>query len=127
MTFGEKLKQLRIQRELSQEELAENLHVSRQAVTKWESNRGLPDLENLKAIAQQFDVTLDSLLDEAEEVETTEENFYWETGLTGFVIGLVLGWLFRDTFGANMGVWAIGGGVIGCAVGHFALLIKRKH
>lgn len=127
MTFGEKLKQLRIQNELSQEALAEHLHVSRQAVTKWESDRGLPDLENLRAIAQQFDVTLDSLLDETEEVETTEENFYWETGLSGFVIGLVLGWLLQDTLGANMGTWAMGGAVIGCAAGHLALLIKRKH
>ena len=62
MTFGEKLKALRIKEEYSQEQLAELLHVSRQAVTKWEGNAGMPDIENIKAVADLFDVTLDSLL-----------------------------------------------------------------
>ena len=74
MTFGEKLKTLRIREEYSQEALAELLHVSRQAVTKWENNAGMPDIENIKAVADLFDVTLDSLLRDEEEVETTEED-----------------------------------------------------
>ena len=74
MTFGEKLKALRVREEYSQEQLAELLHVSRQAVTKWESNAGMPDIENIKAVADLFDVTLDSLLREEEELETTDES-----------------------------------------------------
>ena len=59
MTFGEKLKALRVKEEYTQEQLAALLHVSRQAVTKWESNAGMPDIENIKAVADLFDVTLD--------------------------------------------------------------------
>ena len=72
MTFGEKLKALRIKEEYSQEQLAELLHVSRQAVTKWEGNAGMPDIENIKALADLFDVTLDSLLRDEETLEPKE-------------------------------------------------------
>ena len=50
MTFGEKLKNARQQAGFSQEELAGKLCVSRSAVAKWETDKGLPDIENLKAI-----------------------------------------------------------------------------
>jgi len=46
MDFGDKLKQYRIKEGLSQEQLAEKIGVSRQAITKWETKRGLPDVEN---------------------------------------------------------------------------------
>lgn len=55
MTLGEKIKDLRKQTNISQEELAEKLGVSRQAVTKWESDAGLPDIINLKSIATLLD------------------------------------------------------------------------
>ena len=47
MTFAEKLKSLRKQASMSQEQLAEKLGVSRQAVTKWETDTGIPDIENM--------------------------------------------------------------------------------
>lgn len=59
----DKLKQLRRQAKLSQEQLAERLNVSRQAVTKWENGTGMPDIENLKAMASFFCISLDELLD----------------------------------------------------------------
>jgi transcriptional regulator with XRE-family HTH domain len=62
MDFGEKLQELRKQRGLTQEELAERLYVSRTAVSKWESGRGYPNIDSLKAIAQMFSVTVDALL-----------------------------------------------------------------
>ena len=62
MEFGEKLQQLRKQKELTQEELAGLLYVSRTAVSKWESGRGYPNLESLKGIAAAFSVTVDELL-----------------------------------------------------------------
>lgn len=66
MTFGEKLKGLRKQVGLSQEQLADRLNVSRQAVTKWETDAGVPDIENIKAISSLFNVSLDELLSKEE-------------------------------------------------------------
>lgn len=64
MTFGEKIKQARIDAGLTQEELSEILCVSRSAIAKWEGNRGLPDVSNLKVISHAINVSVDYLLDE---------------------------------------------------------------
>lgn len=65
MMFTEKIKNLRKQAQLSQEQLAEKLNVSRQAVTKWETGIGVPDIENLRAISSLFHISIDELLDNA--------------------------------------------------------------
>lgn len=62
MEFSEKLQQLRKSRNLTQEELAEELYVSRTAVSKWESGRGYPSIDSLKEISRFFSVTIDELL-----------------------------------------------------------------
>ena len=62
MTFAEKLKSIRKQAGMSQEQLAEKLGVSRQAVTKWETDAGIPDIENMMAISALFDISIDELL-----------------------------------------------------------------
>lgn len=62
MEFNEKLQELRKSRGLTQEELAEILYVSRTAISKWESGRGYPNIDSLKAIAGYFSVTIDDLL-----------------------------------------------------------------
>lgn len=62
MEFHEKLQQLRKQKNLTQEQLAQQLYVSRTAVSKWESGRGYPNLESLKAISRIFSVSIDELL-----------------------------------------------------------------
>lgn len=62
MEFGEKLQDLRKRKGLTQEELAENLYVSRTAVSKWESGRGYPSIDSIKEIASFFSVTVDDLL-----------------------------------------------------------------
>ena len=62
MEFGEKLQDLRKTRNLTQEELAEALYVSRTAISKWESGRGYPSIDSLKEISCFFDVTIDDLL-----------------------------------------------------------------
>ena len=62
MEFNEKLQELRKRENLTQEELAEILHVSRAAVSKWESGRGLPSIDSLKDISRHFSISLDDLL-----------------------------------------------------------------
>jgi transcriptional regulator with XRE-family HTH domain len=62
MEFNEKLQELRKQKGITQEELAEALYVSRTAISKWESGRGLPNIDSLKAISKYFGVSLDGLL-----------------------------------------------------------------
>lgn len=82
MEFHEKLQTLRKQRGLTQEELAEVLFVSRTAISKWESGRGYPSLDSLKAIAKFFGVTIDSLLScdallsVAEETQKEKESHF---------------------------------------------------
>jgi len=60
--FSEKLQELRKSRGLTQEELAEDLFVSRTAVSKWESGRGYPSIDSLKEISKYFSVSIDDLL-----------------------------------------------------------------
>lgn len=64
MTFGETLKTARIKAGYTQDELADKLAVSRSAIAKWENDRGMPDIANLKALAKALDVSVDYLLDE---------------------------------------------------------------
>lgn len=62
MEFHEKLQELRKNRGLTQEELAEVLYVSRTAISKWESGKGYPSIDSLKGISNYFSVTIDDLL-----------------------------------------------------------------
>lgn len=71
MTVGEKIKEARRQCGLSQQQLAEKMLVSRSAVAKWEAGNGLPDVDNVKALAQLLNVSIDYLLGEGEAAETT--------------------------------------------------------
>ncbi len=62
MELNEKLRSLRNQKGLTQEELANALYVSRTAISKWESGRGYPSIDSLKTISEFFGITLDELL-----------------------------------------------------------------
>ena len=73
--LGDKLYQLRKDKGISQEELADKLGVSRQAISKWERGEALPDTDNLISIAKLYEVSLDELVDNtniAQEVPTTQ-------------------------------------------------------
>ena len=74
MTFGEKLKKLRTEAHLTQDELSEKLFVSRTAISKWESDRGYPNIESLKELAKFFSVTVDDLLSTDEVLTIAEED-----------------------------------------------------
>ena len=69
VTFGEKLRAARKSAGLTQEQLSEKLLVSRQAITKWESDKGLPDIENLKQLSAFLGVSIDYLLDSGEAID----------------------------------------------------------
>lgn len=69
MMFGEKLRKARLEAGYTQEELAATLTVSRSAIAKWEGDRGLPDISNMKAIAEALNVSVDFLLDEAQPMD----------------------------------------------------------
>ncbi len=73
MTFGEKLQSLRKSKGMSQEQLAEQITVSRQAISKWELGESNPDLDNIIQISNIFNVTTDYLLkDEQQESSTSK-------------------------------------------------------
>ena len=74
MEFNEKLQKLRTNEKLTQEELAEKLYVSRAAISKWESGRGYPSIDSLKAIAKYFHVTIDELIGSEEIVDLAEQD-----------------------------------------------------
>lgn len=73
MEFNEKLQELRKQRKLTQEQLAEALYVSRTAISKWESGRGYPSIDSLKEISRFFSVSIDELLS-GEELLTVAQD-----------------------------------------------------
>ena len=73
MELNEKLQELRKNKGLTQEELAAALYVSRTAVSKWESGRGLPSIDSLKQISAFFDVSIDDLLSADKALSLAEQ------------------------------------------------------
>lgn len=69
MTFAEKLKLARKKAGMSQEQLAEKLNVSRQVVTKWETDSGIPNMENIIAVSKLFDISIDELFSNERRAE----------------------------------------------------------
>lgn len=108
MTFGEKLKKIRTDNKLTQDELAQNIFVTRTAISKWESGRGYPSIDSLKTISGFFGVTIDELLS-GEEVITiaAEEVGQKEKHFRDLVFGLldcsVAMLLFLPFFGQTSG------------------------
>lgn len=90
MEFHEKLQELRKQKNLTQEELSEILFVSRTAISKWESGRGYPNIDSLKAIAEFFGVTIDELLSNRELICIAEKDSHQKTQhMRDLVFGLI--------------------------------------
>lgn len=73
MEFNEKLQELRKKSGMTQDELAQRLYVSRAAISKWESGRGYPNIDSLKALAKCFSVSIDVLLSGDEMLTIAEE------------------------------------------------------
>lgn len=94
MEFHEKVQELRKQKGLTQEQLAEKLYVSRAAVSKWESGRGYPSIDSLKAIASFYSLTIDDLLSGEELLTIAEDS---QTQSTQRIRNLVFGLLDLGT------------------------------
>lgn len=77
MTFAQKLKELRTRAGMSQEKLSEKVGVSRQAITKWETDKGAPDMDNLMALSDLFGVSVDELL--GREPRRQADGFLYES------------------------------------------------
>ncbi|MCC0670021.1 helix-turn-helix protein [Clostridioides difficile] len=141
LNLGENLKRLRKERNLSQEQLAEMLNVSRQAISKWESNKTYPDIENLILLRNLFNVTLDDLIvnENKTEVEDTivasklptdnitdydkneEENDPSDNLIIGgFIIGISIGFV-TDNF-----MWGVVGSFIGMGISYILEYVKEE-
>ncbi len=82
MSFADNLKQIRKEKGLSQEELAELLEVSRQAVSKWEQGAGYPETEKLLLLSNRLNVSLDILMG----TEIVADNRVGNAGVTGTIV-----------------------------------------
>ena len=90
MEFHEKLQELRKNRGITQEELAEALYVSRTAISKWESGRGYPSIDSLKEISSYFSVTIDELLSSDKLLSIAEkENKENLRNMCDFLLGIL--------------------------------------
>lgn len=140
MNFGENLKRLRKERNLSQEQLSEMLNVSRQAISKWESNKTYPDIENLMLLRNIFNITLDDLLfdentdkiedmiessklptnsinyDENESEDELSDSFM----IGGFIVGISIGFITENF------MWGIVGSFIGMGISYLIEYLNKK-
>lgn len=90
MEFHEKLQELRKQKHLTQEELANALYISRAAVSKWESGRGYPSIDSLKEISRFYSVSIDDLLSGEELLSLAETDQQEKTrSLRDLVFGIL--------------------------------------
>jgi len=97
MDFSEKLQQLRTKNNLTQEQLAEKVCVSRVAVSKWESGRGYPNLDSLKLLAKVFNISIDELLSSEELMDIARDQVENKSsivrtmifGITDFMVSLL--------------------------------------
>ena len=127
MEFSKKLILLRRQKELTQEELAAQLFVSRTAVSKWESGRGYPSIDSLKKISEIFSVSLDELLSAEETVAIAEKDKIANSRrLTDLIFGLLdiaaIALFFLPFFGDKTGDAVKGVALIGLPTTYLTVL-----
>lgn len=109
MSIGEKIAQLRTAADISQEELAEKISVSRQSVSKWEMNQALPQIDKILQICELFNISTDELLQDKLSIpENTAKNKYFGTdgfrgeanvnltSMQAYKVGRFLGWYYSS-------------------------------
>lgn len=115
MELGAQLQRLREQKNMSREELAQEMNVSRQAVYKWENNKGYPDIENLIKLSELYEITLDELIKNDRTFQkkiSIDEDKKKDNDLSGpgFYIGMVMACigLFIDLGSFSSGIVILG-------------------
>ena len=131
MNMADRIQSLRKAKGFSQEELADKIGVSRQAVSKWESEQSTPDIEKIIVMSDLFEVTTDYILKGTEPANVTGKKA---------IQSLYLG--FAVIFGTIAGIWSftanrfnidecllivIAGAVIGCAVAMIVRVMADSH
>lgn len=110
MEFNEKLQQLRKQNSLTQEQLAEQLYVSRTAISKWENGKGYPNIESLKCISKLFSVSIDELLTGEELISFAETENRSNIGkvfslIYGIIDLMAIAFIFLPLYGKSDGTY----------------------
>ena len=129
MTFGQKLKKLRNDNGLTQEQLAEKIFVTRTAISKWETDNGYPSIDSLKAISKLFHISIDDLISDADienkkllDEKNSRKMYYVAMAFWGVsVLSSLLAYFLKIPYFNIGGI----GGLIGYLV--FALLSKQKY
>ncbi|MBQ9140852.1 MAG: helix-turn-helix transcriptional regulator [Lachnospiraceae bacterium] len=109
--IGKNIKNLRVQKDITQEQLAEKLHVTRQAVSNWENGKTQPDIETLSIIAECFEVSAEELIYGKKEEPAKEKNVIIEKTIkkgldSEAVVGIALAVVLSYTKWHSIG-WAI--------------------
>ena len=85
MELGDKIRELRIKQDLTQEDLAKQLQITRQTISKWDSNKSVPDIMYVKDLCQIFDISIDEFLSNATYQKKNKKYYY-----ILFIIGVVM-------------------------------------
>ena len=147
MNLGENLKNLRKENNLSQEQLAEKLNISRQAISKWESGKAYPDIDNLILLRNIFNTTLDNLVignnkvdnnklevnySNTEEVNyskdnnTKQDDFSVDLMIGCTIIGMIMGTITGNYMWCMAGFIGLGLGFIVESIGKYLKSSVKK-
>lgn len=112
MNIGQRIQKIRQQRNITQEQLAKDLAISRQAVSKWESGKAIPDIENLMYISNLYNVSLDELIkgdDKVSQKIVADASAKRWHKLSILFFGALL--VYIIWFGVRHDIWQIGLGI----------------
>ena len=126
MTFAQRLKALRTQAGMTQEQLAEAIYVTRAAISKWETGRGYPGVDSLKLIAQTFGVSIDELISEddvqAKRMLDTKKSKALYCAAVAMLTGAFV--FAALVYALDQPLWYIGAAV--CVLGYMAFAFSAK-
>lgn len=127
MQFCDKLKNLRAQSGMTQEQLAEAIYVTRAAVSKWETGKGYPGIDSLKLLSEVFNVSIDELISEDDVEAKRRTDMKKSKILYAAAAGMLLGALIFAVLVQTLGqpLYYIGTGA--CTLGYLALALATKN
>lgn len=88
MSIGNKIKSLRLENNMTQDDLGKTIFVTRNAISKWETNKGTPSIENMESLAKLFDISIDELMNDKQSKNMIENHalFVFIVSLISFII-----------------------------------------